>query len=1001
MLSLASDSVDKSRITYTELSGLSCSVTFDVSKYSSEQPFYVVLYAYNNAELETIRSSTAVYVDTTPPMNDGLLYVIPNFGEQNYTDDSAENSQTAKAVCIWETDVIQLKFPTSYDDDSEIAEYQLAIGWTPSDDSVFAFHKVTVEIKDDGWVYYNLPLLNTINSLSRKPYYFTIRAVNNVGLYFDVSSSPVYFKSDQTTLSSWVYDGDNKLKDREYQAFTDVFDGNAFFGINCPMKLVEWSIEGSDGIVIKSFMEINVNYENNSYSFTTDQVTYDNETYRITVRGIDYSGQTHVIKSDGLIVTKRQLSPGIVREGVEGLLPLSYQESLTSLLFYFEGFGDGTDEQEIEYFEVALGSNKKYANTRSDIVPFTTIGLEKSYEFVNLSLISETQTYFTTVRAHAVSGAVAEATSNGIVVGLTHAILPGQIHQTEFQYNTTFLSAYWVEFESNVPITKYEWALGTVAHDDSFLQSLCEDRTDPHESDFDVFGFVDLETGTYGYADQLSLEHGKRYFVTIRVTDESDMCITVVSKVPTVVDTTPPIVNDITVGVEESRLNLPIQDEYIAYLSQGSSLMVSWKNFMDAESGIKSYEIGIFRLVKCSSANLVDSDVVVEYIEAGLKNEFTFENINLDSNVSYIAKIKATNKAGLTVIAKSNPILVDTYELSAGQVKDGTSWENDLVFQSDRTKLSGVLALSYLQPNKEVTTPCPSNKFYSFFTPNDDWSNNPFTEFNGLESTALEYLSSNAEINNDTGLTITARFQSSGKKQVVSGVYHALLSDFNWRKSISLMVRPADGDASLVNYTVTSLLILESSNEELLVEYDPTVISESSLADYKALGLQIHSQNGTDQHKLILWTKESTIHSKVKTASIEIMMNSSIAHKIEFEFYYEMHGLYMKTKVEVRVNDILTLVLHDIPQFNAGSKFIIHVFNREGYIPYCDLGCINPPAVTASFFDVSLPTEVSEVCEYGTPFHSWSSPIVQIKGGIGTSTTSADIKPLEVIRLYI
>ena len=971
--------------------------------YSPDQGYYVTLYAYNGAGLENIITSEPVYIDTSPPVSEGSLYVIPNFGDQSYTDESGSINTTMEAFCVWDTDVLTLRFSKSSDEESIIIEYQLGIGHFSGGDDVVAFHTIDIEVVDDTWGIYVLSGIDRVYSETRNPYYFTVRSFNSAGLYYDIVSMPVYVKSEGNTEVSWVIDGDTGTEDRDYQYSSTQASGRAFFGINCPMRMVEWSVEGIDGIVAKNFTEIDLEtaqYTNNTYSFGTDQVMYEDETYRLIVRGIDYTGQVHVMKSDGILVTKRPLSPGTVVEGTPGLLQLNYQESLSTLTINYYDFGDGTSEQEIEYYEVALGTDKEHLITRSDIVPFTNVGLAMSYTFTGLDLIPLTQAYFATVRAYAVSGAFVDSSSNGIAVGLTHSIKPGTITQTPYQSNSSFLSAHWNGFESDVAITKYEWALGTSHLNYTFLQSLCTDRTNLHDSDFKVFGFKDVGTDTYVIEYNLDLQHGLKYYITLRVTDQSDKCISVSSAVPTVIDKTVPVVKDITIGPKESRVNLPIENEYIAYLIDGEALTVSWEDFVDLESEIETYEVGFFKLDTCSSNSLIAGTTTVNYIDVGLVNEFKFEDLKLNINISYVAKIRATNQAGLKVVGSSNPVMIDTYTLTAGEVKDGSNWESDLVFQSDSTKLSGVISLSYFQPQSDFGVPCPSNKFYSFETSHIDWSSQPFTEFNGLKSSAIRYQTDAIDFSSNK-MTINSRLEPT-ENLLVSGAYFTTLSDLSGQKTISMSVSPALGDSRLQKNIVTSILILETSNQDLLVEYDPTVPSESP-SIYKALGLQIHTQGSTiDNQQLILWYKDDSDLSMVKTVTQEVSLNISESLEVRFEFSYEDHGLVRSRKVAVYIDDILRLALYDIPQFTASSKLILHAFNRGGYLPECVIEtCVNdPPQIMTSFSHVSLPSESNGACSYGNPFYSWGSPLTEVKAGIGTSIDVADIKPLEVHTIY-
>ena len=73
--------------------------------------------------------------------------------------------------------------------------------------------------------------------------------------------------------------------------------------------------------------------------------------------------------------------------------------------------------QKVAFYEVAAGTDRRYAKTRDNIQPFINVGLNRTWTFNNLELIPRSAVYYFTVRATALTTAVAEVTSNGIQVG--------------------------------------------------------------------------------------------------------------------------------------------------------------------------------------------------------------------------------------------------------------------------------------------------------------------------------------------------------------------------------------------------------------------------------------------------------------------------------------------------------------------------------------------------------------------------------------------------------
>ena len=75
------------------------------------------------------------------------------------------------------------------------------------------------------------------------------------------------------------------------------------------------------------------------------------------------------------------------------------------------------DHHIIDHYEVAVGTDRRYPFTRSNIRPFTNVGLNVTWTFWHLSLFPRSGVYYVTVRTYGMSSAMVEVTSNGIMVG--------------------------------------------------------------------------------------------------------------------------------------------------------------------------------------------------------------------------------------------------------------------------------------------------------------------------------------------------------------------------------------------------------------------------------------------------------------------------------------------------------------------------------------------------------------------------------------------------------
>ena len=73
--------------------------------------------------------------------------------------------------------------------------------------------------------------------------------------------------------------------------------------------------------------------------------------------------------------------------------------------------------QVVAFYEVGIGSDRRFPDTRNNIVPFTRAEKHDSYiTFTNLDLIPGHAVYYCTVRAHSTSLSTATVTSNGFYI---------------------------------------------------------------------------------------------------------------------------------------------------------------------------------------------------------------------------------------------------------------------------------------------------------------------------------------------------------------------------------------------------------------------------------------------------------------------------------------------------------------------------------------------------------------------------------------------------------
>ena len=709
-----------------------------ILEYSTGIGYYVTLTTTNSVGLRTLAYSSAIFVESTPPQAPQSVNILANYLETNYSDLASSLESLSPSECILESDSFTVEWEEFIDTESNISHYQISSGRYPGADDIIQFTTVSPTFDSGMYTYTVSNIGDVLRGIGRDEVYVNVRAFNGANMASFASTKRLFVSTLNNADASWVWDGcrDNSMGDIDYQISTSTYCGYFHIGTVCPLRSAEWALEATDGELVQPFVEIsNLSpletgggspYSSNTYRVSSDQLAlYHNETYRLIVRAFDVTGRRHLLRSDGVFVTIHPLQPGWVRDGLIDNYDLKYQVSTTSLSAHWSGFGDGSPEQEVEFFEIAVGTDRRHPSTKSNIVPFTNVGVIKSYTFEGLNLVPQNQVYFVTVRAHAVSTATAEVTSNGVTVGFNLDIVPGELSVPPYQSDHTSLSAYWSEFESDVPIRSYQWGITPQLLSELELKDLCSNITSDYAEKLNFTKLTDIGLNT-AVTVNISLESGLAYYFVLRVVDQGSKCLAVSSS-GTIIDTSPPTPQGIFVGSNESRHHLDNpHNPHIAYLGHLDDVQVAWEAFEDYETPMDHYEIAVFQQSMCGDT-LTNVSMITPYqaVELDREHTFTLSSVSFEPLVPYMAVIKGFNMAGRYSMGYSHPFVFASTEPSGGDVKDGLSWEDDRVYQSSTSELTATWAHSLLRPTYAggpSDDPCPSNVTFSLDGTEDKWS---------------------------------------------------------------------------------------------------------------------------------------------------------------------------------------------------------------------------------------------------------------------------------------
>ncbi|KAI8514390.1 hypothetical protein Bbelb_087140 [Branchiostoma belcheri] len=397
--------------------------------------FYATVIAVNRADLHSISYSRAIHVDTTPPVPGVVVEVNDNVtvtgNLRAAVCNTEEECHAIDAVCQMSVDHIHVAWEQFHDPETDIARYEVAIGTASGRRDLQDFTEVP-----SGMTSY---VFTQLDLLSVGQVFATVRGYNGAGQFALALSNGVFISRLSAGLrpleQQFVYDGDNRDTDMDFQASSEQLSASWSFGDPCPMVKYDWSIHRMD---------------DQTFGDNSNIKAKDGESFYVVVRGTNQLGDSFVLRSDGISVRKEPLIPGEVRDGPVLGLDQNFQLSITTLSANWDQFGidrevagvlDGNERsdleinkhQAIDHYEVAVGSDRRYASTRSNIVPFTNVGRNRTVTMLDLPLTPRA-TYYITVRGYSLTTSTTDVTSNGIQVGVgSEVVSRGKVNVERYE----------------------------------------------------------------------------------------------------------------------------------------------------------------------------------------------------------------------------------------------------------------------------------------------------------------------------------------------------------------------------------------------------------------------------------------------------------------------------------------------------------------------------------------------------------------------------------------
>ncbi|XP_066299088.1 uncharacterized protein [Branchiostoma lanceolatum] len=691
-----------------------------------QESYFATVIAYNAVGGKTSAYSAAIVIDDTPPVPGTVVELDSIYHADLEGDDSdgrgkcdnQEDCQEMDAVCQASVTQVAVAWQPFMDPETPITRYEVAVGTVPGGADLHSFHQVP-DPDARFFVVKNLDLSDI------RQVFVTVRGHNAAGLSSVAVSNGVYISKISAGLPPLtpliVNDGDSNRGDIDFQSHNDEISAHwDFSGDPCPSVRTEWSVVRLDGLEIWPLTELSPGAD----TATSDEFDlHDGETYYTVVRATNQLGYSYSVRSDGVTVKLEPLVPGVVRDGPIIGFDLSHQQSVTSLSANWDSFGkdygleddaaingemvENREHQIIDHYEVAVGTDRRYPSTRTNIRPFINVGQNKTVTFEYLQLIPRTGIYYVTVRAVSLASSTTEVTSNGIRVGFGGDIIShGEVQVPRYISSDANITVAWSDFEFTMPILLYQWGITTnrtklEEMDCLDLQNFDEEGyavvSEEHAHLFDVYPLTKVGRNTMVQHGDLDLQHGYTYHVVVVATDEAAQCAMALADVT--IDTSPPEEGHVFVGSPG--------DMNVMYAAMADRVEVLWDGYHDNTSGIARFEVALLSGGDCQSRG-GERRTEVDFVPvAGNESSYMFVDIDLKPDTPYYVTFRAVNRADLETESTTPPILLDRRDPVSGDVMDGEDFENDATHQSSLSEMKGVI----LHLPNPVGDPCPKRSF--------------------------------------------------------------------------------------------------------------------------------------------------------------------------------------------------------------------------------------------------------------------------------------------------
>ena len=596
----------------------------------SRRRYFVNVTAVNGVGLQTTVQSDGFVVDSSPPICSQLWD-----GKGDLQHDLQYAPSSSKRVISW----------VCYDTESPIVRYRFSVKNLLTNEYVIPFYALKTTVNSSGSAIITGGGRIAVKYEEGQSYTVGIEVVNAVGLKTVNWTDGVIIDSTppEATKVKLTFDPKNDSLKAEWTV-TDHQSG---------VKSVAWGLgtnpEYND---IKNFTDVSLT---KTSLVISDIPLQDGRTYFFRLVAVNKAGLSSTTSSNGVVIDRTAPSSGLV--AAHYVFPRNYDRNKNEVpgsyfVVSWSGFTDS--ESGIKQMSWAVGANPlELIQNGGDV--YTEVMADDSVGgvFIDNQTLIGNNTYFVCIRATNGAGLHRTDCSPGmfIILGkfIAGAVSDGPITSAsdiDFQLDDKAIWAHWKGFKDpTFGIRGYDWCIR-------------DQPPDPSLTDVCKWPFVEvhhLKTSANRFFN-LTLEHGKKYYVTVKAENNRGEHVSSSSD-GVVVDRTPPVGKSLQIS--------PTTGKGALYVTTPSSPVVTW-SIDDPESGMSHFLLGVgsfpfqddlleFRRVDSLSRS-IDLDLL---------------NFTLHEGLTFHVTVTGVNMLGLETTLTSQQIVVDWTPPESGDVVDG------------------------------------------------------------------------------------------------------------------------------------------------------------------------------------------------------------------------------------------------------------------------------------------------------------------------------------------